>query len=119
MKYSYPRLAVTIILCVAAAHSAQAAIEYADITGGRVHGEERDGLASFKVAGSPTRRCLERRAQGRHDTPILVGFTSDEAGAQPPKVLVDWMESMIARSGCKEAQTAVDALLRCDRRSAK
>jgi para-nitrobenzyl esterase len=51
---------------------------------------------------------LDLFQQGKfNDTPILVGFTSDEAGAQPPKVLVDWMESVIARSGCKEAQLAV------------
>jgi para-nitrobenzyl esterase len=41
------------------------------------------------------------------DTPILVGFASDEAGAQPPKVFVDWMESVIARPGCKETQAAI------------
>jgi para-nitrobenzyl esterase len=51
---------------------------------------------------------LDLFQQGKfNDTPILVGFTSDEAGAQPPQVLVDWMESTIARSGCKEAQTAI------------
>jgi para-nitrobenzyl esterase len=46
--------------------------------------------------------------QGRfNDTPILVGFTSDEAGAQPPQLLVDWMESVIARSSCKETQASI------------
>jgi para-nitrobenzyl esterase len=48
MKRSYPRLAIMIIFCVAAANSARAAIEYANITGGRVQGEVKDGLASFK-----------------------------------------------------------------------
>lgn len=42
-----------------------------------------------------------------NDTPILVGFSTDEAGATPPKVLVDWMDSVIARSGCKQAQAAI------------
>jgi para-nitrobenzyl esterase len=46
--------------------------------------------------------------QGKfNDTPILVGFTTDESGATPPKFLVDWMDSVIARSGCKEAQAAI------------
>jgi para-nitrobenzyl esterase len=46
--------------------------------------------------------------QGRfNDTPILVGFTSDEAGAQPPQLLVDWMETVIARSSCKETQATI------------
>ena len=46
--------------------------------------------------------------QGKfNDTPILVGFSTDEAGATSPKVLVDWMDSVIARSGCKEAQAAI------------
>jgi para-nitrobenzyl esterase len=46
--------------------------------------------------------------QGRfNDTPILVGFTSDEAGTQPPQLLVDWMESVIARSSCKETQATI------------
>jgi para-nitrobenzyl esterase len=46
--------------------------------------------------------------QGKfNDTPMLVGFTSDESGSTPPKILVDWMDSVIARSGCKEAQAAI------------
>jgi para-nitrobenzyl esterase len=46
--------------------------------------------------------------QGKfNDAPTLVGFTSDESGATPPKVFVDWMDSVIARSGCKEAQAAI------------
>jgi para-nitrobenzyl esterase len=49
--------------------------------------------------------------QGRfNDTPILLGYNSDEAGAQPPELLVDWMESVIARSGCKEAQAAIEKI---------
>lgn len=49
--------------------------------------------------------------QGRfNDTPILVGFSADEAGATPPKVLVDWMDSLIAKSGCKQAQAAIDKI---------
>ena len=51
---------------------------------------------------------LELFQQGKfNDTPILVGFSTDEAGATPPKVLVDWMDSVIARSGCKQAQAAI------------
>jgi len=51
---------------------------------------------------------LDLFQQGKfNDTPILVGFSTDEAGATPPKVLVDWMDSVIARSGCKEAQAAI------------
>jgi para-nitrobenzyl esterase len=48
MTCSYPRLAIMIIFCIAATNSARAAIEYANITGGRVQGEVKDGLASFK-----------------------------------------------------------------------
>jgi para-nitrobenzyl esterase len=42
-----------------------------------------------------------------NDTPILVGFNTDELGATPPKVLVDWMESVIGGSDCKPAQAAI------------
>jgi para-nitrobenzyl esterase len=42
-----------------------------------------------------------------NDTPILVGFTTDEIGADPPKHLVEVMESVIGGSGCKEAQSAI------------
>jgi para-nitrobenzyl esterase len=42
-----------------------------------------------------------------NDTPILVGFSTDEAGATPPRDLVVWMDSVIARSGCKESQAAI------------
>jgi para-nitrobenzyl esterase len=46
--------------------------------------------------------------QGRfNDSPILVGFTSDEAGAEPPKRLVHWLESVIERSHCPETQAAI------------
>jgi para-nitrobenzyl esterase len=48
MKYRCPRLAIMLIICVAASNSARAAIEYANITGGRIQGEVQDGLASFK-----------------------------------------------------------------------
>ena len=51
MKCSFPWLAVTIVLCVAAAHSARAAIEYADITGGRVRGEDGKPIAGLYAAG--------------------------------------------------------------------
>ena len=44
----YPRLAIIVLLCAMAANAAHAAIEYANITGGRVQGEVQDGLASFK-----------------------------------------------------------------------
>jgi para-nitrobenzyl esterase len=48
VRRPYPRLAMLIIFCVAAGNAARAAIEYANITGGRVQGEVKDGLASFK-----------------------------------------------------------------------
>jgi para-nitrobenzyl esterase len=48
MKRSLPPLAIMMILCVAAISSARAAIEYANITGGQVQGEVKDGLATFK-----------------------------------------------------------------------
>jgi para-nitrobenzyl esterase len=41
-------LAVLFLLSAAGAYSAHAAIEYANIAGGRVQGEVHDGLASFK-----------------------------------------------------------------------
>jgi para-nitrobenzyl esterase len=51
---------------------------------------------------------LELFEQARfNDTPILVGFASDEVGATPPQRLVDILESAIAQSGCQDAQTAV------------
>src|SRR5580698_8194894 len=49
MKRWYPGLAILFVFfCVAAANSSLAAIEYANITGGRVQGEVKDGLATFK-----------------------------------------------------------------------
>jgi para-nitrobenzyl esterase len=64
----------------------------------------RPNIDGSLVVGSNT----DLFQQGKfNDTPILIGFTSDEAGAQPPKVLVDWMESEIARSGCNEAKAAI------------
>jgi para-nitrobenzyl esterase len=42
-----------------------------------------------------------------NDTPILAGFNTDELGATPPKELVDWVESVIAGSGCSQAQSAI------------
>jgi para-nitrobenzyl esterase len=42
-----------------------------------------------------------------NDTPILVGFTTDEVGTDPPKHMVEVMESVIGRTGCKEAQAAI------------
>src|ERR1700721_727734 len=49
MKRWYPGLAILFVFfCVAAANPSLAAIEYANITGGRVQGEVKDGVASFK-----------------------------------------------------------------------
>jgi para-nitrobenzyl esterase len=42
-----------------------------------------------------------------NDTPILVGFTTDELGADPPKHLVELTDSVIGGSGCKQAQSAI------------
>jgi len=51
---------------------------------------------------------LELFEQARfNDTPILVGFDSDEVGATPPQRLVDILESAMARPGCEDARTAV------------
>jgi para-nitrobenzyl esterase len=51
---------------------------------------------------------VELFQQGRfNDTSILVGFTSDEVGAQPPKDMVDWLESVIERSPCTAAKAAI------------
>ena len=49
MKRPSSWLAILFILSAAGSYSAQAAIEYANITGGRVQGEVKDGLASFKA----------------------------------------------------------------------
>jgi len=48
MKLLSHRLAIAALFSIAAANSSLAAIEYATITGGRVQGEVKDGLASFK-----------------------------------------------------------------------
>ena len=56
MKLLKPCLVIAALFCIAAANSSLAAIEYANITGGRVQGEVKDGLASFKglpFAASP------------------------------------------------------------------
>jgi para-nitrobenzyl esterase len=53
---------------------------------------------------------VELFQQGRfNDTPILVGFTTDEIGADPPKMMADWAESVISSSRCSEAKAAIAA----------
>jgi hypothetical protein len=47
MKHSYHWLAI-MVFCAGTANPVHAAIEYAEVTGGRVQGEVHDGLASFK-----------------------------------------------------------------------
>jgi para-nitrobenzyl esterase len=77
-----------------------------------------DALASSRADFRPTidgslivGSNMDLFQQGKfNSTPILVGFSSDEAGATPPKVLVDWMESVIARSGCRGAQAEIDKI---------
>jgi para-nitrobenzyl esterase len=48
MKPSYLRLAIIAVFCTGATNPLHAAIEYAEVTGGRVQGEVQNGLASFK-----------------------------------------------------------------------
>jgi para-nitrobenzyl esterase len=61
------------------------------------------------VEGSNMELFQERRF---NDTPILVGYTSDEIGTQPPKIMVDWLESAIEHSHCTQAQAAIAAAYR-------
>jgi para-nitrobenzyl esterase len=42
-----------------------------------------------------------------NDTPILVGFNTDEVGTDPPKQMVELMESVIGGSDCKPARAAI------------
>jgi para-nitrobenzyl esterase len=58
-----------------------------------------------------TGSSVELFQQGRfNDTPILVGFTSDELGADPPKLLAQWLKFVIDRSRCTETQAAIAAV---------
>jgi para-nitrobenzyl esterase len=43
-----------------------------------------------------------------NDTPILVGYTSDEEGS-PPGTSADWLSAKIARLPCKETHAAIEA----------
>lgn len=42
-----------------------------------------------------------------NDTPILVGFATDEVGTDPPKHMVEVMESIVGGPDCKPAQAAI------------
>jgi hypothetical protein len=48
MKRHGRLLAMTVVLSVAAASVVHAAIEYAEVTGGRLKGKVENGVASFK-----------------------------------------------------------------------
>jgi para-nitrobenzyl esterase len=63
-------------------------------------------IDGYLIVGSNEELFQQRRF---NDTPILVGFTTDEVGAQPPKSMVDWLESVIERAPCTEAKAAISA----------
>jgi para-nitrobenzyl esterase len=44
-----------------------------------------------------------------NDTPILVGFTSDEFGDPTPNASVDWVKARIGGSSCAKTAAAIDA----------
>jgi len=53
---------------------------------------------------------VELFQQGRfNDTPLLLGYATDEVGSQPPKSMVDWLESVFERSPCTAAKAAIAA----------
>jgi para-nitrobenzyl esterase len=91
MKCSFPWLAVTIVLCVAAAHSARAAIEYADITGGRVRGEVKDGLASFK--GLPFAAPPVGSLRWRVPQPVVAWRGVRKADTFAPACIQPWADN--------------------------
>jgi para-nitrobenzyl esterase len=45
-----------------------------------------------------------------NDTPILVGFTSDEWGDPPPQASANWLSAKIARLPCERTRAAIETV---------
>src|ERR1700722_10866198 len=89
MKRWYPGLAILFVFfCVAAANSSLAAIEYANITGGRVQGEVKDGLASFK--GLPFAAPPVGALRWRIPQPVIAWSGVRKADTFAPACIQPW-----------------------------
>src|SRR3984885_16252798 len=89
MKPWYPGPAILFVFfCVAAANSSLAAIEYANITGGRVQGEVKDGLASFK--GLPFAAPPVGALRWRVPQPVIAWSGVRKADTFAPACIQPW-----------------------------
>src|ERR1700735_976151 len=89
MKRWDPGLAILFVFfCVAAANSSLAAIEYANITGGRVQGEVKDGLASFK--GLPFAAPPVGALRWRIPQPVIAWSGVRKADTFAPACIQPW-----------------------------
>jgi para-nitrobenzyl esterase len=88
MKRSYPLLAMMVILCAGTAGSAHAAIEYAKVTGGRLKGEVKDGVASFK--GVPFAAPPIGALRWRVPQPVVAWSGTRKADAFAPACIQPW-----------------------------
>jgi len=88
MKLLSHRFAITALFCIAAANSSLAAIEYANITGGRVQGDAKDGLASFK--GLPFAAPPVGALRWRIPQPVIGWSGVRKANAFAPACIQPW-----------------------------
>jgi para-nitrobenzyl esterase len=92
MMLSNPRLAIAALWCIAAASPGLAAIEYADITGGRVQGEVKDGLGSFK--GLPFAAPPVGGLRWRVPQPVVAWSGVRNADTFAPACIQPWADNL-------------------------
>jgi para-nitrobenzyl esterase len=91
MKHSHPWLAIMVIFCAGAANPVHAAIEYAEVTGGRVQGEVHDGLASFK--GLPFASPPVGELRWRVPQPVVAWSGVRKADTFAPACIQPWADN--------------------------
>src|SRR3569833_2683688 len=90
MRRLYCLLAIIVSAHAGMLSSAHAAIEYVDVTGGRVKGEVRDGLAIFKAIpfAAPPIGALRWRVP----QPVVPKHEKREANTNAPTCIQPWGE---------------------------
>ena len=112
MKRWYPGLAILFVFfCVAAANSSLAAIEYANITGGRVQGEVKDGVASFKGLPFAAPPIGERR--WKIPQPVIAWSGVRKADTFASACMQPWAGNPDPSLPNLAGLRALDELLRC------
>ena len=106
MKPSYPLLALIVMAYAGIVSLAHAALEYADVTGGRVEGEVSDGLATFK--GIPFAAAPVGALRWRVPQPVVPWRGVRVADTFAPACLQPWDEPNPTREDCLPANAATD-----------